>query len=235
MAGGKERPVPIEPAEPAGEGDYLVKEGECLNSIAAKAGFSWKTLWNHPKNRPLKDARKDHNVLLPGDKVFIPEKTMREESGASDQLHKFRRKGVPSKIKLRLQKDGDSELYSGKRYVLSIDGKFEEGTVDGDGIVQIPIHPEGKHATLTVGDGNDAETFELDIGALDPVDSVRGAQQRLRNLGFFPGEPGNTWDAKAKAALSRFQGVHVVEKEDEEPTGVYDEKTRKKLLEVYQC
>lgn len=231
--GEKKTPVPVELAAPIGDGNYEVKNGECLNSIASRHGYFWKTLWDHPKNRALKDARKDHNTLLPGDKVFIPEKTMREESGTSDQLHTFRRKGVPSKLKLRLLKDGDAKPYAGKPFVLEAGGELKNGSVAEDGGVEVPIRPETQNARLVVGEGAEAETFDLELGMLDPPDSVRGAQQRLKNLGFLAGDPVGEWDWRSGSALSRFQGMHVVEKDGEEPSGVYDEKTMRKLQEVH--
>ena len=116
--------------------------GECLNVIADRFGFFPKTLWDHPKNARLKSERKDPNILLPGDRVFIPEKTPREESAATEQRQRFRRKGVPSKMKIRLQRCGTAEPYANKRYVLNLDGKLSEGTVDGEGERGAPDPPQ---------------------------------------------------------------------------------------------
>lgn len=231
-ANGKQKT--ISPAEPAGEEGYEVRQGECFNVIADRFGFFPKTLWEHPKNAALKSARKDPNVLLPGDRIFIPEKTIRTESVPTMQGHQFRRKGVPSKMKIRLQRCGTSDPYANKRYLLNVDGKLWEGTVDGEGNVEVLIPPGTKHAVLTVGDDEEQEIFDLDFGALDPCDSFRGAQQRLKNLGYFSGEPQEEWGATAVAALVRFQAQHVVTG-DEEPSGVYDERTKGKLEEVHGC
>jgi len=233
-AGSKPKPRPAPLARPAGEEGYEVRQGECLNVIADRSGFFWQTLWNHPKNARLKSERKDPNILLPGDRVFIPEKTPREESAATEQRQRFRRKGVPSKMKIRLQRCGTAEPYANKRYVLNVDGKLSEGTVDGEGNVALPIPPGTRKAVLTVGEGQAQESFDLEFGALDPPDSIRGAQQRLRNLGFLSGEPKERWDAPSESALVRFQAQHLVTG-DEEPSGVFDEKTKEKLKEVHEC
>lgn len=233
-AGSKPKPRPVPPAKPVGDEGYEVKAGECLNVIADRFGFFPKTLWDHPKNARLKSDRKDPNVLLPGDRVFIPEKTPREESTATGQRQRFRRKGVPSKMKIRLQRCGTAEPYANKRYVLNLDGKLSEGTVDGEGNVALPIPPGTRNAVLTVGEGEAQENFDLEFGALDPPDSIRGAQQRLKNLGFLPGEPKETWDRVSESALVRFQARHVVTG-DEEPSGVFDEKTKEKLKAVHEC
>ena len=53
--------------------NHTVVQGECLSSIAAKAGFTVDALWNLPENAQLKSTRKDPNVLYPGDVVFVPD------------------------------------------------------------------------------------------------------------------------------------------------------------------
>jgi len=232
--GSKTKPRPVPPAEAVGDEGYEVQAGECINVIADRFGFFSKTLWNHPKNARLKSERKDPNILLPGDRVFIPEKSLREESAATGQRGRFRRKGVPSRMKVRLQRCGTAEPYANKRYVLNVDGKLSEGTVDGEGNVALPIPPGTKNAVLTVGEGEGQESFDLDFGTLDPPDSIRGAQQRLKNLGFLSGEPEGKWDAVSESALVRFQAQHVVTG-DEEPSGVFDEKTKEKLKAVHEC
>ena len=54
---------------------HMVKEGECLDSIALDHGFAdWRTIYDHPKNTDLRSKRPDPNVIHPGDKLFIPDK-----------------------------------------------------------------------------------------------------------------------------------------------------------------
>ena len=73
---------------------HIVKQGESVAGIAKKYGFSnWLTIYNHADNAELKQKRPNPNVLYPGDKVVIPEKTVKEESGATEQRHRFRFKG----------------------------------------------------------------------------------------------------------------------------------------------
>ena len=65
-------PSPQDSPGPLGDGDYVVVEGDCMESIAADAGFLWTTIWNHPQNAALKKARVTPNVLLPGDRPVYP-------------------------------------------------------------------------------------------------------------------------------------------------------------------
>ncbi len=87
--------------------EYKVKSGDCMSSIAFEHGFSPDTLWNH--NEDLKQKRKKMNHLEVDDTLIIPEKEEKEESGATEQKHRFRKKGVPAKLKLKIFKLAVSE------------------------------------------------------------------------------------------------------------------------------
>src|SRR5438045_657493 len=87
---------------------HEVSQGECMSSIAAQYGFLWKTIWNDGENAELRGERPNPNLLYPGDVVFIPEKKIKEESCATETLHKFKRKGVPAKLKIRLMQNGEA-------------------------------------------------------------------------------------------------------------------------------
>ena len=93
------------------EEDYKVQKGDCVSSVAFSKGFFWETLWNHGKNSELKSKRKDPNILKEGDVLHIPELTPKEESCATEKRHKFKLKGVPAKLKLRIMqtKSGKDE------------------------------------------------------------------------------------------------------------------------------
>jgi N-acetylmuramoyl-L-alanine amidase len=217
---------------PQGDGDYVVDEGECLNSIARAAGFYWETLWNHPKNAVLKAARKDHNILLPGDCLFIPPLQRKQESCSTDKRHSFKVKGVPSKIKIQLLDHNKPDPYANQKYRVVVDGEPQEGTVDAQGCLEMFIDPGARTAMLTVG----GETFNLAISGLNPIDSVSGAKQRLAALGFYlEGDVEEEWGEAGRDAVKRFQSAHVLENNDEAPSGEYDSKTRAKLAEVYGC
>src|SRR5437868_6079112 len=52
---------------------YVVKSGEYLEKIAHARGFDPDACWNDPKNKDLKDLRKDPNILCAGDVLYVPE------------------------------------------------------------------------------------------------------------------------------------------------------------------
>ena len=82
-------PSPQDSLGPVGDGEYVVVEGDCVESIAAGAGFLWTTIWDHPQNAALKNARLTQNLLLPGDRVHIPAKELKLVGRPTDQLYHF--------------------------------------------------------------------------------------------------------------------------------------------------
>ena len=95
------------PPATVGQGEYVVKAGECMSSIAFKQGFFWQTLWDLSENSELQRVRKDPFVLLAGDRVHIPHIRPKMESGGTEQKHTFRRKGVPAHFTLTLLTQGN--------------------------------------------------------------------------------------------------------------------------------
>lgn len=82
--------------------EYQVQGSDCISSIAYDHGFFWETLWKHGSNSELKARRKDPNILKEGDVVHIPDLTLKDESGATEERHRFKLNGVPAKFRLRV-------------------------------------------------------------------------------------------------------------------------------------
>lgn len=108
--------------------EYKVRPGDCMSSIAFEHGFFPETLWDH--NKELKQKRKKMNHLESDDIVNIPEKEEKEESAATEQKHRFRKKGVPAKLKLKIYKlsvpESDGEQSTTQEDASQTDTQFEE-------------------------------------------------------------------------------------------------------------
>jgi len=88
---------------------HKVNQGECIESIALLYGFWPSTIWLHESNAELKSLRKNPNVLYPRDEVFIPDLRTEKVNAGTDQSHKFVRKGVPAKLRLRFLKPKEDQ------------------------------------------------------------------------------------------------------------------------------
>jgi hypothetical protein len=237
--------------------DYIVKQGDCMSSVAYEHGFYWKTLWNAGENESLKSKRKDPNALLAGDVIHIRDLVQKKEPGATAKRHKFRLKGVPTRLRLRLLRPPyDSPPPAEKRlvsmgayhigasrpakvsrdpealapYYLEIDGKVLTGRTNGDGRINVPILPNAKTARLIVHRGTPQERiYQLRLGGPDPSDTITGVRKRLCNLGYLCSPTGRA-DAQMRAALAAFQkdeGMH--------PTGEPNGPTQQRLRSRHGC
>jgi hypothetical protein len=211
---------------PIGDGEYEIKDGDCLESIAARCGHIWQTIWNHPRNATLKSGRACKNVLLPGDRLHIPPLEPGESDCATDARHTFVLKGRPCKVRLCVKEGGNPQ--ANQPYQLRVDNKLFSGNTDSGGNIEATIPPDAVEGCLTIGRGRATRrVYHLQLGGMDPVSSVSGVQKRLRNLGYHCPLSGEMDDATA-AALAWFQSDEGLE-----ATGKPDDSTRQKLQEVH--
>jgi len=179
---------------------HNVHQGECLASISLKYGFNPETIWNDPANAQLKQSRPNLHVLYPGDQIVIPELQTKEEEAATDNRHKFRRKGVPVYLHLQLFNENREPL-ANKPFTLQVGGRISQGTSDGEGCLKIPIPPQGKEGILII----DNHEFNIRIGYLNPPEYISGVRSRLNNLGYKAGMGGEEMDDELRRALETFQ------------------------------
>src|SRR5208337_3002899 len=52
---------------------YVVRQGDYLAQIAFRRGFVADRVWSAPENATLREARKDPNILAPGDILHVPD------------------------------------------------------------------------------------------------------------------------------------------------------------------
>lgn len=221
------QPDPPQNHGPVGTGEHVVKQGECVSSIASASGHFWETIWNDAQNAELREIRRDPYVLLPGDRVHVPPLRPKSETGQSEMRHRFRRKGQPEMLRIRVL--ADDEPRRNEPYEITIDGQKHAGVTDADGKLSCPIDARARRAVLRVG-ADDVEEFVFELGELDPIDELSGVQGRLSNLGFHCWNRDGTWSEETEAAIRKFQHRYGLDQ-----TGRPDEPTRAKLKSVYGC
>ncbi len=229
------------PGGPVGAGEYVVEAGECLESIAFAHGLLWEGIWSHPENADLKQARAEHNILLPGDRLFVPKAEPKSIDAVTDQRHAFRRKGCMSRLHIQIvewlgAEGADAETGSLRPqprpevpYVLAIDGQLLSGQTDSDGWIDQPIRPSARRGRLILEPGTErAYETTLLVGGLDPIDAESGVCQRLANLGFLSTDASPSDSQELQDAVRDFQMANGLE-----ASGFVDEETRAKLKSVH--
>lgn len=205
---------------------HIIKSQDCLSSVAAKYGMLPATIWQAPENKELRARRKNPKTLLAGDQLIIPDPRLREESVAAGTRQRFRRKAVPEKFRVVLR-DEHGEPRGHLPYTLVIDGEPHDGVTDGNGVVEIGIPPDARDGELRLGDDRE-EIHRFQLGLLDPIETVSGAQQRLANLAYDLGRCDGNLDPATAEAIRSFQADQGLE-----ATGKYDEATQARLEDVY--
>jgi len=211
---------------------HVVVQGECLSSIARSYGFEdYKVLYDLPENAELKERRPNPNALCPGDRVAIPEQIPFEMDGSIGSWHTIKVKREKPHLRVRLR-DISGKALENRSYELEFDGNKRTGTTDGDGLVDEVVPPTVTTATVTVKLSDDdpdlVATWKLQVGSLNPVDDVSGAQSRLRNLGLYFGPIDGRRNDEFRSALRVFQ-----KQNDLEVSGSLDDETTQKLTELH--
>lgn len=200
---------------------HTVTQGEHVSRIADERGFSsYRRIWDAPENQALKTLRRNPNVLLPRDDVFVPERETHVEDRATDQRHRFQLETRPLRLRIVLR-TVDGEPLRNVPCELFLDATRIPLKTNGRGMIQHDIPKNAEDAKLVVP-GRGLE-FDLKIGHLDPVEEISGERARLDNVGYFAGYSQADAD-QLQWALEEFQCEHELK-----VTGEYDGKTRDKL------
>ena len=186
--------------------NYTTEQGDCLSLIGERHNIPWKKIWEHPNHQALREQRGNPNILYPGDKVFIPDKEEKQEDGASERKHSFKR---PGKSQLKIQiLDLAHEPLAGVKYRYVCDGKSgNEKQTGSDGLAQTQLPRGCTSVKLKLPWG----TFPVEVGHLDPTRTIRGIQQRLLNLGIDPGPIDGIYGPLTARGIRSFQAIEGLE------------------------
>ena len=212
--------------------EHTVKDGEYLSSIAADYGFSsYRSIWDHPQNAALKAQRKNPNVLLPGDILFIPHREAEVVPAATEERHRFQLTVSPLKLRI-VVKDENDEPKANTTFRLTVEGKAYTVNTDANGLLVQTILPTVHSGSLFLqAEGSPTQIeIPLKIGFLHPVEEISGIQARLNNLGYSAGEIGSGDTAKLRSAIEEFQSDQGLT-----PDGECSASLQAKLKEVHGC
>src|SRR5207253_9985351 len=121
------------------------------------------------------------------------------------KTHTFRRRGVPSWFRMQLARNGEPR--ANEPFKLTIDGVEVRGTTDGEGVLAVRVSPHARQVKLSIGEDDNGDEYEVEIGGLLPINALSGVQQRLNNLGYPCGEPDGEMNDATRTALHEFQLV----------------------------
>jgi hypothetical protein len=218
---------------------HIVQQGEHLPELARKYGFTdFTVIWDLAENSQLNQDRHP-NVLYPGDKIFIPDKQIRQDSGQTEKRHRFRLKGKPIKLWIRVQ-DQHAQPVAEAPCTVCVEREVQNTETNRKGLVGRKIKPTDKDGNFAVyAFGIDAP---IRIGHMDPVGETSGYKARLNNLGYNAGpmdeeeSAGLTERDKAERrirlqmAIEQFQADNDLKVE-----GICNEETQARLKDAHGC
>ena len=203
---------------------HVIRQGEHLVKLAFVHGFNADEVWNDPKNKALRELRKDPMVLAPGDVLHIPAPAKQGLPMSAGTTNRYTAKVPRVDVHIVLHDDAGAPL-ANEPYVIEGLGGDQEKTTAADGAASFaaPVHVREvmlylprRHMRMAVR-----------VGDLDPMDESTGVAARLTNLGYL--EAGEEPSAEAVAAaikeLQRAKGLPQ--------TGALDDDTKKALEEAH--
>ena len=170
---------------------YVVQQGDCLNSIAQDFGFSgYEQIYLDPANAAFRQNRPNPNIICPGDVLYIPDLKEQEVQCATEKRHRF----ILSKEKVYLRlclQDDLHRPFGNTTFRMRVEAEHFSGKTNSEGMLQKEIPADAVDGEITIfplsGDAADeGYTFTLKLGHLDPIDEASGVNGRLMNLGFGP-------------------------------------------------
>lgn len=196
--------------------EHVVRPGECLASLAAKLRATVDEIWELDENAELREQRQDPYVLVPGDRVMVPAPSTEAVRVIAGQRHVFQVHSSYADFQVRVDRNGKPRANAAFKLVID-GGAFEvEGVSDNDGVVRARIPASARRGVVEFTDGRGKVVFEL--GTLEPWDTLRGVQGRLRDLGYYLGDVDGIHGPRTARALRRFQkeqGLEVTGKADD--------------------
>ena len=207
---------------------HVVKQGECLSSVAHAYGFKTaREIFEHPENADFRKRRPDPAVLFPGDEIKIPDLKPKILSLETGQVHRIVVNLPVVELRAYLR-DLDGTAIANQDYVIRFEGCEEKGKTSDKGLLKHRVPASIDEAEVEIAALG--LKLRLGCGRIDPVDTITGFQARLNNLGFGAGPVDGELGPRTRDAIQRFQTSAGIEE-----TGEMDDQTGQKLIQAYGC
>ncbi|MDQ9092444.1 peptidoglycan-binding protein [Pseudoalteromonas haloplanktis] len=212
---------------------HTVTQGETLLRIARQYGFrTSKSLYQHPINAEFRALRPDPNLIFPGDIIKIPQKTEKFMPLKIGSKNTFVVRDEKEYFRLKVAYD-DGDDITGKRVVLNIGSQTIDTVLQSDGLIEVELNNNDAltgsvDLYLKAGDTTPTKSFAVQIGNLDPIDTLSGVQGRCNMLGFNCGKVDGVMGEKTRIGVKEFQYQHELEVD-----GIPGPKTKAKLQQVF--
>lgn len=162
---------------------YLIRQGDYVAALGARLGFDARSVWLHERNAVLRAKRGSPNILAPGDVLYIPEARHKPAPLLAHTANCYRASVPKARIVVGLRGRGADWHVANEPYELrGLGGEVIHGTTDAEGrlVLSLPIHI----ACVDVTFPRLGVRMPLQVGHLDPVDTISGVEQRLEHLGY---------------------------------------------------
>ncbi|GAA0810356.1 hypothetical protein GCM10009111_01090 [Colwellia asteriadis] len=212
---------------------HTVAQGETLLRIARQYGYKTSTaLYNHPSNAEFKALRPDPNLIFPGDIITIPAKKEKFMPLRASSINTFVVQNEKEYFRLKVFYEDGRDI-TGKRIVLNIGSQTIDTVLPSNGLIEVELNESdvltgAVDLYLKEGETTPTKSFIVQIGHLDPIDTLSGVQARCNSLGFDCGKVDGLNGAKTKAGVRDFQYEHNLEVD-----GIAGKKTKAKLQQVF--
>lgn len=191
--------------------------------------FNAKSVWEHPRNRELKEQRSDSEVLQPGDIVYLPEpnEESRQLAISVGATNKYR--ALIPKIPVNIILNDASGPLAAKAYHILGMGKPRRGTTDDKGLASFSVPVHISEVRLVLDEAGDE--YPILIGEMDPVEEHSGVWKRLEHMGYLSGRdigPDGAAPAALREAIEKFQvdyGLKI--------SGRLDDDTKAALVRIH--
>jgi len=212
---------------------HTVSQGETLLRIARQYGFRTSNgLYLHPLNAEFRSLRPDPNQIYPGDVIAIPAKVEKFMPLKTGSKNSFMVRDEKEFFRLKLAYENGEQI-TGKRIVLNIAGQTIDTVIAEDGLIEVEL-TENEMLTgqvdlyLNDEDTTPTKSFAIQVGHLDPIETLSGVQGRCNLLGFDCGKVDGINGSKTQTGVKAFQLAQQLQVD-----GIAGPITKRRLVDVY--